>query len=72
MKLNRLNLLTALVAFLSSGAWFATGQNVTGVVWLACSLAWLAVAIARFRSPIVEPHPASRLAHRLSRLLMWS
>jgi hypothetical protein len=71
MKLSRLNFVTALVAFLASGVWFAAGQNVTGVVWLACSLVWLALAIARLRSPAVEPHPASRLARRVSRLLLW-
>jgi hypothetical protein len=72
MKLNRLNFITALVAFLASGVWFATGQNVTGLIWLACSLVWLALAIARLRSSAVEPHPASRVARRLSRLLLWS
>lgn len=72
MKLNRLNFVTALVAFLASGIWFATGQHATGVIWLACSFVWLTLAIARLRSSIVEPHPVSRLAHRLARLLLWS
>jgi hypothetical protein len=72
MKLNRLNFVTALVAFLASGVWLAIGQNLTGLIWLACSCVWLALAIARLRSSSVEPNPASRLAHRLSRLLLWS
>lgn len=72
MSLSRLNLVTAFVAFLASFVWFATGQNATGAVWLASSLVWLALAVTRLRSSNVEPHPASRLAHRLSRLLIWS
>jgi len=72
MTLDRLNFVTALVAFLASGVWFASGQNVTGLIWLASSLVWLAAAIARLRPSSVEPHPASRLVQRLSRLLLWS
>lgn len=71
MKLNRLNLLTALISFLASGLWFSLGQVVTGLVWLVCSLVWLVLAIVRLRSPVVEPAPASRLVRRLSRLLLW-
>ncbi len=72
MKLNRLNCVTALVVFLVSAVWFATGQNVTGLIWLVCSLVWLTLALARLRSPAVEPHPSRRLARSLSRLLLWS
>ncbi len=72
MKLSRLNLVTAVVALLASGVWFALGQNLTAVIWLACSVVWLSAAIVRFRSASVEPHPVSRVVRRLSRLLLWS
>jgi hypothetical protein len=72
MKVNRLNLLTALVSFAASGVWLATGQSATGLVWLICSVAWLTLAIAGFRASTDEPHPLRRLARRLSRMLIWS
>jgi hypothetical protein len=72
MKLGRLNCLTALIAFLASALWFATGQNVTGLIWLACSLVWLVLAVARMRSSKIEFDHTGRLFRRLHRLLLWS
>lgn len=72
MKLDRLNLLTALVSLVASVVWLAFGQNATGLIWLVVSVVWLALALARFQSSIHEPNPASRLARRLSRMLLWS
>jgi hypothetical protein len=71
MKLNRLNLWTALVSLVASGVWFVAGQVATGFVWLVCSLVWLILAIVRLRSTVIEPDPVSRLARRLSRMLLW-
>jgi|GEM_PF-2342081 len=71
MKLNRLNLWTALVSFVASGIWFFTGQVATGCIWLIFSLIWLILAVIRLRSTVIERNPVSRLAHRLSRMLIW-
>jgi hypothetical protein len=46
---ERLNLLAAVISLIASLVWFVMGQNATGLLWLACSLIWLALAIARFR-----------------------
>ena len=72
MKLRHLNLLTAVVSLCASLAWFAAGQNATGLAWLAGSLVWLALSIYRLRSPSTEPEPIARMARRLSRMLLWS
>jgi hypothetical protein len=72
MKLSQLNLMTAVASLVASLVWFATGQNATGLIWLACSLVWLALAIGRLRHPVEEPHPIARLMRRLSRMLLWS
>jgi hypothetical protein len=72
MKQSQLNLCTALLSLLGSLAWFAAGQVVTGLIWFACSLVWVTLALFRLRSSITEPHPGARVAHRLSRLLFWS
>ncbi|MFY9728024.1 MAG: hypothetical protein WAJ87_21195, partial [Bryobacteraceae bacterium] len=71
MNLNRLNLLTAIISLVASLVWFAIGQNAAGLIWLACSLVWLALAIGRVRRSVEEPHPMSRLIRRLSRMLLW-
>ncbi len=72
MKLSRLNLLSALVSFVLSCVWLAMGQSVSGIIWLVCSLVWLALSLAPGESSATEDHPTTRLARRLSRLLMWS
>jgi hypothetical protein len=72
MKLSRLNLMTAVIALVVSLVWFAIGQNATGLIWLGCSLAWVALAIGRLRRPVEAPHPMARLMRRLSRMLLWS
>lgn len=76
MKLSQLNLLTATASLAASLVWFAIGQNVTGLIWgliwLACSLVWLALAIGRSRHSDEQPHPTTRLMRRLSRMLLWS
>jgi len=72
MKLSRLNLLTAIVSLAASLIWIGTGQNATGLIWLGCSLVWIALAIGRLRHSVEEPHPMARLMRRLSRMLLWS
>ncbi len=72
MKLACLNLLTAHVSFAASVIWFAIGQSLDGLIWLACSVVWLALALASLRSPIDEPHPVRRFCRRLSRMFLWS
>lgn len=72
MKLHRLNVLTAVASLGASCVWLVIGQNVTGLIWLVCSLVWLALGVAQMRSPASEPHPMRRFARRLSRLLLWS
>jgi hypothetical protein len=72
MRVNYLNALTALISLLASGVWFAIGQSFAGLIWLVCSLVWLALAIAYLRSSAEEPNPVRRLARRLSRMLLWS
>ncbi len=72
MNLSLLNLLTAVISLLASLVWFALGQTVTGLIWFACSLVWLALTVARLRTPADEPHPMARLLRRLSRMLTWS
>ncbi len=72
MKLSWLNFVTAVISLVASLVWFAIGQNVTGLIWLACSLVWLVLAIGKVRRPVVEPHPMPRLMSRLSRILLWS
>jgi hypothetical protein len=72
MKLSRLNLLTAIVSVVASLVWFVIGQIVTGLIWLACSLVWLTLAIFGLHHPDEEPHPIARLMRRLSRMLLWS
>ena len=69
---ERLNLLAAVISLIASLVWFVMGQNATGLFWLACSLIWLALAIARLRRSIDEAHPIARLVRRLSHMLVWS
>jgi hypothetical protein len=72
MKLRELNALTALLSLGGSLVWFAIGQSASGLIWLACSLVWSALAAAHLRSSTTEPNPLRRVGRRLSRLLLWS
>ncbi|MCX6622344.1 MAG: hypothetical protein NTY38_14995 [Acidobacteria bacterium] len=72
MKLNRLNLVTALISLGAAGVWLTIGQDVTGVIWLVCGLVWLTLAVTHFQSPAGEPNPVIRFVRRLSRMLLWS
>ncbi len=72
MKLNRLNLVTALVSLAAALVWILIGQTAAGMIWLVCSLVWVVLALAGLRSSEYEPSPARRLARRLSRMLLWS
>jgi len=69
--LGRLNLSTAIISLMGSVVWFVIGANVTGLFWLVCSLAWLALAIVGLLRSANEPHPTARLMRRLSRMLIW-
>lgn len=71
MSLSRLNLLTAMISLLASFVWLASGHVADGLFWLACSVVWLALAVARLRSPGDEPRPLARLLRRVSRMLLW-
>jgi len=72
MKLSRLNLMTAVIALVVSLVWFAIGRYATGLIWFACGLVWLALAIGRLRRSVEAPHPMAGLMRRLSRMLLWS
>ena len=72
MKLNRLNLLSALISSGASCLWLAIDQSLAGLIWLVCSLVWLTLCITRRGSSVIEPNPMRRLTRRLSRLLVWS
>ncbi len=72
MRLSRLNVLAAVISSVAGCLWLAMGDALSGLIWLACSLVWLTLAITRRSSSISEPHPVKRLAHRISRLLLWS
>jgi len=72
MRLGYLNLLTALLSLVGSLIYLFTGNVVVGVVWLAVSLAWLAIGIYTLsRSSETEEFPLRRLVRRFSRLLMF-
>jgi len=72
MKVSRLNMLAALISALAACLWLALGEVLSGFIWLACSLVWLAMSIVRRGSTASEPYPIRRLLHRFSRLLIWS
>ena len=72
VKLHRVNLIAALISLAGACVWFATAQTVTGMIWLVCSLVWLASGVAHRRSLATEREPMKRLARRVSRLLLWS
>ncbi len=71
MRLAHLNLWSALLSLLGSVVWLVLGEAPSGLVWLAASLVWVALAIGYARNPSTEPHPLRRLARRVSRLLLF-
>ena len=73
MRRSQLSLVTAILSLAGAVLWFALEEPVSGLIWIAISLVWAAIAIGQTRKPAIEPAPGARLLRRFSRLIMfWS
>lgn len=72
MRLRELNALSAIASLAGCLVWFAMGQYLSGLIWLACSVCWFALAVTHLRSADNETRPLRRLGRRFLRLLLWS
>ena len=71
MTVSRLNLLTALLSLIGALVALFLGNALVGLLWLAITLVWLLLAVRAAGKRDYEHQPFSRLARRLSRLLLW-
>ena len=73
MTAAKVNLVAAFLALVGGIIWTLIGDVVSGLIWLAVSVVWLAAGIAKFRqSGETEAHPIRTLARKFSRLFLWS
>ena len=73
MTAAKVNLVAAFLALVGGILWIAMGHVVSGLIWLAVSVVWLAVGIAKSRQPgDQEAHPVQTLVRKFSRLFLWS
>jgi len=71
MRLSEFNLIAALASLVGASVLLIFGDVVGGLIWLAASLVWMALAFFTRRRPGREPFPLRRLARRLSRLFLY-
>ena len=73
MAVAQLNLVAAILALVGGIIWILVGDVVSGLIWVAISVLWLVVSIAKpHQSGDVESHPVRTLIRKFSRLFLWS